>query len=232
MARPTKSFSLAWHSLRTVANAPARARTPRPAALPTLAGHGLVLRGWDEELVEKAARWREYGFPYQAFDLGGLRERHRARAFLAMRRETSTHRHFVACEDGEPVGRISVNLHDSAGLYLWSVHVPPEHEGRGICRRMMATLIEWLEEAYPARNFTLTTNTFAEHAHRAYRSLGFTIAESRWHHDREIAQALWTVPPEQRETIAQHIRFYNGRWEVRAYLMQRVHGAPMQGLDG
>jgi RimJ/RimL family protein N-acetyltransferase len=181
-------------------------------------------------MVAKVAQWRQYGFPYNAFDLGFLRDRQRARTFLATRREMSTHRHFVACEDGEPVGRVSVNMRDSAGLYIWSVHVPPDYEGRGICRRMLAALMEWLEEAYPTRDFTLTTNTFAEHAHRAYLSLGFTIVESRWHYDQEVAQSLWTVGPEQREPIAQHIRFHNGRWEVRAYLMQRKRGAPMRGF--
>ncbi|MGE5595405.1 MAG: GNAT family N-acetyltransferase [Hyphomicrobiales bacterium] len=194
---------------------------------PAIRGHGMELRPWDRELVEKMARWGERGFPYHAFDLGALRSPARARQELARTHEDGPHRHFVAVENGEPVGRVSVNLRDESGLYLWSVHVPPEHEGRGVCRRMLATLMEWLEAEHPGRDFVLSSNTFAEHAHRAYFALGFRVVETRWHYDRDIAQLLWKVPFEKREPIARHIRFHNGRWEVRTYVMQRPPGARM-----
>lgn len=193
-----------------------------PVAIP---GEGLVLRPWDWELTLQLAAWSERGFPYHAFDLGHLREPDRARRELEERRRDGPHRHFIACEDGVAVGRVSVNLRDPAGRYLWGVHVAPEHEGRGVCRRMLASLIAWLEQEHPGRPIVLTTNTFAEHAHRAYRALGFEILETRWHYDGDIASMLWRVPPEAREPITSHIRFHNGRWEVRTYLMGRSQGA-------
>jgi RimJ/RimL family protein N-acetyltransferase len=173
------------------------------------------------------ARWGERGFPYHAFDLGHLRNPNRARVELQRARENGPHRHFVAVEGGEPVGRVSVNLRDDSGLYLWSVHVPPEHEGRGVARRMLAALMTWLERECPGPDFVLTSNTFAEHAHRAYFALGFRIVESRWHFDREIAQQLWRVSPEAREPVARHTRFQNGRWEVHVHVMMRKPGTPM-----
>jgi len=204
-------------------------RPPAGALYPErIPGPGLELRPWDEELVTKMARWGERGFPYHAFDLGYLRDPLRARAELRRAREPGPHRHFIAVENGEPVGRVSVNLRDDSGLYLWSVHVPPEHEGRGVCRRMLGTLMTWLEREHPGHDFVLTTNAFAEHAHRAYKALGFRIVESRWHFDREIAQQLWRVPAEQREPIGPHTRFHNGRWEVQVYVMERKRGAPME----
>gem|GEM_PF-844532 len=206
-----------------------RAEPPYPERIP---GLGLELRPWDEELVRKMAHWGERGFPYHAFDLGHLRDPVRAQVELRRAREAGPHRHFVAVEDGEPVGRVSVNLRDEAGLYLWSVHVPPEHEGRGVCRRMLAALMTWLEKECPGQDFVLTSNTFAEHAHRAYFALGFRIVETRWHFDREIAQLLWRVSPEQREPIAKHVRFHNGRWETQVYVMVRERGAPMDLSNG
>lgn len=195
------------------------------ATYPTvIAGDGLELRPWDEGLVAQMAQWGERGFPFHAFDLGHLRDPMRARADLARAREAGPHRHFVACEGDTAVGRVSVNLHDRAGLYLWAVHVPPEHEGRGVCRRMMAALLQWLEEEYPGSDFVLTTNTFAERAHRAYQALGFRVAETRWHYDRPLAEQLWRVSREQRKGIEKHLRFHNGRWEVRTHLMARPQG--------
>lgn len=199
-----------------------RANYPAP-----IKGEGLVLRPWDAELVAQMARWQERGFPYHAFDLGALRDPEKAASMLKWAHEPGNHRHFVAVEDGVAVGRVSVNLRDAAGLYLWSVHVPPEHEGQAVCRRMLATLMRWLEENYPGRDFILSSNTFAAHAHRAYRALGFEVIETRWHLDREVAEELWHVSPEHRRSLADHIRFHDGRWEVRAYVFRRRRGAPV-----
>ena len=89
---------------------------------------------------------------------------------------------------------------------------------------LMAALIDWLETEYPGPDFVLTTNTFAERAHRAYQALGFKVAETRWHYDRPLAEQLWRVPREQRKAIESHLRFHNGRWEVRTHLMARPQG--------
>ncbi len=199
----------------------ATSTAPYPA---TIAGDGLELRPWDEGLLAQLAQWGERGFPFHAFDLGHLRDPVRAQAELRRAREAGPHRHFVACEGDTAVGRVSVNLHDRAGLYLWAVHVPPEHEGRGVCRRMMAALIDWLEREHPGPDFVLTTNTFAERAHRAYQALGFKVAETRWHYDRPLAEQLWRVPRPQRKAIEAHLRFHNGRWEVRTHLMSLPQG--------
>jgi ribosomal protein S18 acetylase RimI-like enzyme len=190
-----------------------------------LQGDGLVLRPWDTFLLDQMAGWSERGFPYHAFDLGYLRDPIRAANALIWAHEEGPHRHFIACEGDTAVGRVSVNLRDVSGLYIWAVHVPPEHEGRGVCRRMLTALMSWLEAETVGRDFVLSSNTFAEHAHRAYFSLGFEVTETRWHYDREIADTLWKVPPAQREPISRHIRFHNGRWEVRTYVMRRRRGS-------
>ncbi len=197
---------------------------PYPAAI---AGDGLELRPWDAGLVAQLAHWGERGFPYHAFDLGHLRNPARARAELTRAREAGPHRHFIACEGDTAVGRVSVNLQDRAGLYLWAVHVPPEHERRGVCRRMLAALLSWLEAEYPGPDFVLTTNTFAERAHHAYFVLGFEIGDTRWHYDRPLAEALWHAPREQRRAIEGHLRLRKGRWEVRTYLMVRPQRRPL-----
>lgn len=199
-----------------------------PPYPPLLAGEGLVLRPWDEELVAQMARWGERGFPYHAFDLGALRDPEVARAALARAQAPRPHRHFVACENGLAVGRVSVNLEDPAGLYLWSVHVPPEHEGRGVCRRMLAVLMRWLEAEVPGRSFVLTTNSFAERAHRAYRALGFEVESVRWQFDPDLAAGLWRASEEERQALEGHVRFVHGRWEVRMFVMRRQPGAPMR----
>jgi RimJ/RimL family protein N-acetyltransferase len=199
-----------------------RSSNSYPSEIP---GDGLVLRPWDDGLLEQIATWSERGFPYHAFDLGRLRDPQEAADMLRRTREVGPHRHFVAVEGETAVGRIAVNLRDEAGLYIWGVHVPEEHGGRGVCRRMVDTLVRWLEVRYPSGPaFLLSTNTFATHAHRAYRAAGFEVSETRWHHDREIAEALWKVSPEQRATISDHVRFHRGRWEVRVYLMRRPRG--------
>ncbi len=198
-----------------------------PAAVPILEGEGLLLRPWDADLIARMARWGEYGFPYHAFDLGYLRDPARATAELRERTAPGRHRHYVAVEAGEPVGRCSVNLEDEAGLYLWAVHVPPEHQGRGVARRMLAVLMRALEAEFPGRDFVLTSNTFAARAHRAYLALGFRITETRWQVDREIAERLWRVTEAERAPLARHIRFHEGRWQVRAYVFRRSPGAPM-----
>lgn len=194
-------------------------------------GHGLVLRLWDEELVDQMAAWTLHGFPYHAFDLDYLRDPDRARAALERMRQPRPHIHLVATERGMAVGRVSVNLEDVAGLYLWSVHVPPEHEGKGVCRRMLATLIPWLEVQHPGRQVVLTSNAFAERAHRAYRALGFQQTGTRWQYDRELAMGLTTCTPEQREEIAPYLRFSAGRWEVRSFVFARPAGLPVSSLD-
>jgi RimJ/RimL family protein N-acetyltransferase len=193
----------------------------------TIPGDGLELRPWEHGLVRQMAAWGERGFPYHAFDLGYLKDPERASGMLAWAHEDGPHRHFIACEGETAVGRVSVNLRDDSGLYIWAVHVPPEHEGRGVCRRMLSALMTWLEEKYPGPDFILSSNTFAEHAHRAYYALGFAIVETRWHYDREIADALWKAPHGLREPIAQHLRFQNGRWEVRTHVLRRRRGTPM-----
>ena len=197
---------------------------PYPDAIP---GEGLVLQPWDAGLVRAAGHWREHGFPYHAFDLPHLRTPAGVKAMLESARAPGPHRHFVAVADGIPVGRTSVNLRDVAGLYLWGVHVPPEHEGNAVCRRMLAALMRWLEPLYPGRPFVLNTNAFAEHAHRAYFALGFEMAATRWHYDRDLAERLWTVTRDERRTVSPYIRFHGGRWEVRTYTLVREPGVPM-----
>lgn len=198
-----------------------------PPYPPAIAGEGLVLRPWDEELVAQMARWGERGFPYHAFDLGYLRDPEAARAALERAQAPRPHRHFVACEGRTAVGRVSVNLEDPAGLYLWAVHVPPEHEGRGVCRRMLAVLMRWLEAEVPGRSFVLTANSFAERAQRAYRALGFRVESVRWQFDRDLAAGLWRASPEERRALEGHVRFAHGQWEVRVLVMRREPGAPM-----
>ena len=194
----------------------------------SIEGFGLELRPWDVDLIRQMAEWGERGFPYHAFDVGHLRDPAKAEAALQFGRQESPHHHYVACEDGRAVGRVSVNLRDVSGLYIWAVHVPPEHAGRGVCRRMLAALMAHFEEVRPdALEFVLSSNTFAEPAHRAYRALGFEVVETRWHFDKEIAERLWKVDPIQREPIARHIRFHSGRWQVRTYVLKRRRGAPM-----
>lgn len=196
--------------------------TPPPGYPALVAGDGLELRPWDTALVRQMAAWGERGFPYHAFDLGHLRDRARAEPALAFARQPGPHRHFVACEDGQAVGRVSLNTTDPSGLYLWSIHVPPEHEGRGLAKRMLTTLMAWAAPTFPGRDFVLTTNTFATRAHRLYASLGFETVEERWHFDAQIASALWKADPALRQPIAEHIRYTNGRWEVRIYTMVKA----------
>lgn len=200
---------------------------PHQPPVPVLEGEGLVLRPWDRDLVRQMAAWGEYGFPYHAFDLAYLRDPAAAEAALATHTAPGRHRHYVAVEAGEAVGRCSVNLEDVAGLYLWSVHVPPERKGRGIARRMLAVLMRALEAEFPGRPFVLTSNTFATHAHRAYLALGFRIIDTRWQVDRELAERLWRVTPAERAPLERHIRFHDGRWQVRAHVFRREPGAPM-----
>lgn len=204
-----------------------RVMTIRANYPPPIQGENLSLRPWDRNLVRQMARWGERGFPYHAFDLGSLRNPANAEQMLNWAHEPGNHRHFVAVEDGVAVGRVSVNLKDSAGLYLWSVHVPPEHEGQAVCRRMLAALMLWLERAHPGHDFILSSNSFATHAHRAYQALGFEIIETRWHFDRELADELWCRTPNERASLAEHLRFENGRWEVRAHVFRRKRGTPM-----
>ena len=202
--------------------------TAAATSIGSIEGFGLELRPWDADLVRQMADWGERGFPFHAFDLGHLRDPAKAEAALQFAHQKSPHHHYIACENGRAVGRVSVNLQDLAGLYIWAVHVPPEHAGRGVCRRMLAALIAHLELVHPeAPEFVLSSNTFAEPAHRAYRALGFEVVETRWHFDKEIAEQLWKVNPLQREPIARHIRFYSGRWQVRTYVFKRRRGAKM-----
>lgn len=205
--------------------------TSAPTVQPLIEGHGLTLRPWDRALIEQMATWGVRGFPYHPFDLDRLRVRGGIDAELERVTQAGPHRHFVACRDGVPLGRVSANLQDTAGLYLWAVHVPPEHEGKGVCRRMLAALMTALEQEFPDRPFVLNANSFAEHAQRAYAALGFEIKDTRWHFDLELAKELWRISPAERRPIAHHLRFLNGRWEVRTHLMERQSGAPMVIAD-
>ena len=189
-----------------------------------ITGEGITLLPWDEELMRQMAAWREHGFPYHAFDLSHLSDPAQAAAMLARTREEGRQRYFVACEGDRAVGRVAVNLRDASGLYLWGVHVPPEHQGRGVARRMLSAMMGWLEEEHPGPDFTLTSNGYAERAHRTYRALGFKVVETRWHYDREVAERLWRVSPRERDVVAQHIRFQGGRWQVRAHIFSRPQG--------
>lgn len=207
--------------------------TTAATSVAPIEGFGLELRPWDVDLVRQMATWGERGFPYHAFDMGHLKDPARASAALQFALEGGLHRHYVACEDGVAVGRASINLQDSSGFYIWAVHVPPEHEGRGVCRRMLAALMTSLESQRPyGPDFVLTSNTFAEHAHRAYQALGFEVVETRWHFDKELAERLWKVGPAEREPIARHIRFNAGRWQVRTHVMKRRRGARMDTSGG
>ncbi len=203
------------------------ASTPGQAIL---SGEGLELRPWDEDLVRQMGRWSAHGFPYHAFDLVHLRDRRRASAALASVREATVHRHYVACEDGRAVGRFSVNLDDPGGMYFWAVHVPPEHQGRHVCQRMMGVAIRAMEAEKPARDFVLTSHAFALRAHAAYFRLGFHIAETRWLFDQEIARELWKVGHDLREPIAPFTRMRNGRWEVQSFVMTRPGQRSREGL--
>jgi hypothetical protein len=154
--------------------------------------------------------------------MGKLKDPAEADRMLAFTNQPGPHRHFIAVEDGAAVGRVSVNLRDEAGLYLWGVHVPEEHGQRGVCRRMLAALMRWLEVSYPRpEGFILSSNAFASHAHRAYRAVGFDITETRWHYDREIAEGLAGATPERRAIVNPYIRFNRGRWEMRVHVMRR-----------
>lgn len=203
----------------------ARAEPPKTAPYPeSIPGEGLDLRPWDRELIAQLAGWGERGFPFRAFDLGYLRDRKRAESTLRWAHEDGPHRHFIACEGTTAVGRISVNLLDDSGLYIWAIHVPPEHEGRGVARRMLAALMRWLEEAIPERDFVLTANAFSERAHRVYFELGFEIVETRWQHDASLSEELWKVEAALRDPLVGHFRFHNGTWEVRTFVMRRPQG--------
>lgn len=192
-------------------------------------GFGLELRPWDADLVRQMAAWGERGFPYHAFDMGHLKDPARAADALQFAQQEGPHRHYIACEDGVAVGRVSINLQDTSGFYIWAVHVPPEHEGRGVCRRMLAALMTALESHRPyGPDFILSSNSFAERAHRAYHALGFELIETRWHFDKDLAAQLWKVRPADREPIARHIRFNAGRWQVRTFVMKRRRGHPME----
>lgn len=201
-------------------------RRPNPPAR-EISGYGLRLVPWNADLLAEMGRWGERGFPYHAFDLGYLRQPERVKSVLAWTEERREHRHYAAVENGVAVGRISVNLQDETGLYLWSIHVPPEHEGRGIARRMIAALMTSLEITHPGLDFILATNGFATPAHRVYHALGFTILETRWLVDEEIAKALWKVDKERRKPIMEHMRFAGRQWQVRQHLMVRRAGATM-----
>lgn len=197
------------------------------AKYPAIEGEGLSLRPWDAGLAEQMAAWSVRGFPYHAFDLGHLNDPAKRASAIANCRSDGPHRHFVAVEGGVAVGRVSVNLRDMAGTYIFAVHVPAEYEGRAVCRRMLSVLMRWLEKEHPRPSFILTANAFNDHAHRAYRALGFEPVETRWNFDREIADALWRVTPKQREPIQRFIRFQNGRWQVKTYIFRREPGTPM-----
>ena len=127
--------------------------------------------------------------------------------------------HFVACEDSVAVGRVSVNLEDPAGLYIWSVHVPPEHARRRVAYRMLTVLIKWLEGKYPNQEIVLTVNAFANHARRLYLSLGFTVRDTLWRFDQKLNEEIYQVSESSRHDLGDTVRLKNSRWEVMTYLM-------------
>lgn len=195
---------------------------------PIATGLGLDIRPWDEDLVAQMARWGRHEFPYSPFNLDGLADPEAAAARLKAVRESTTHHHYIACEGSSPVGRMAVNGWDSLGLYLWGVHVPPEYEGRGVCRRMLAVVMTHLEGSFPRNaDFVLTSHAFAHHAHRAYEALGFRAVETRWARDAALSTELLKLAPPERAPWDKYLRFNGGTWEVRSYLFRRKRGAPM-----
>lgn len=203
-----------------------------PPDYPELRGEGLALRPWDDELIASALGWQDHAFPYQAFNLGHTLDVGRAAELLANARAPGRHRHYAAVEGGVPVGRVSVNLEDPAGLYLWSVHVPPDHEGRGVCRRMLAVMISWLEYRHPTRSCLLNSSAFSLHAHRAYFALGFRITDAVWRQDAELQDAWRSATTDQQEAVRDHVRTVDGQMETRTYIMRRRRGARMDTGTG
>ena len=191
-------------------------------------GEGLELCVWDRQLLEQLASWGERGFPYGAFDLGYLRNRKEAEVALNFVLNGTKHLHFIACEDSVAVGRVSVNLEDPAGLYIWSVHVPPEHARRRVAYRMLTVLIKWLEEKYPNQEIVLTVNAFANHARRLYLSLGFNVRDTLWRFDPKLNEEIYQVSVNRRRVLEDTVRFVNNRWEVMTYLMV-FQGFPSKG---
>ena len=191
-------------------------------------GEGLELCVWDRQLLEQLASWGERGFPYGAFDLGYLRNRKEAEVALNFVLNGTKHLHFIACEDSVAVGRVSVNLEDPAGLYIWSVHVPPEHARRRVAYRMLTVLIKWLEEKYPNQEIVLTVNAFANHARRLYLSLGFNVRDTLWRFDPKLNEEIYQVSVNRRRVLEDTVRFANNRWEVMTYLMV-FQGFPSKG---
>ena len=182
-------------------------------------GEGLELCIWDSQLLEQLASWGERGFPYGAFDLGYLRNRKEAEEALNFALNGTKHLHFIACEDSVAAGRVSVNLEDPAGLYIWSVHVPPEHARRRVAYRMLTVLIKWLEGKYPNQEIVLTVNAFANHARRLYLSLGFTVRDTLWRFDSKLNEEIYQVSASSRHDLGDTVRLKNSRWEVMTYLM-------------
>ncbi len=207
--------------------------TATASTTPTLEGEGLELRPWDEGLALQMAQWGERGFPYAGFNLGYLKNAVSRAETLAFVHAQDQHRHFVGCREGIAVGRVSVNVEDRAGCYLWAVHVPPEREGQGIARAMLRVVCGWLRETYPEREVLLTTNSFAERAHRTYEAVGFEVVETRWQGDTALSGALLTLTHEERQPIESHIRFRNGRWEVRVDVMKlrELERGPRRGKE-
>ena len=182
-------------------------------------GAGLELRPWDRGLVKQLAAWGEHGFPYGAFDLGYLRDPKEAENALNFAIKGTKHLHFIACEDSLAVGRVSVNLQDPAGLYIWSVHVPPEHTRRRVAYRMLNVLIRWLVEKYPTKEIVLTVNAFAQHAYNLYLSLGFEMRDTLWRFDPKLNEEIKQASSDRRSVLKNRIRFINNRWEVMTYLL-------------
>lgn len=196
-------------------------KTAAGMELGPLPGEGLELRPWDAGVLREMAAWGERGFPFTAFDMGYLKDPARMADFAGWLEREERHLHFAACEDGRAVGRVSVNMRDPAGIYIWGVHVPPEHEGRGVCTRMLSALLAWLDERDGCGELVLSVNTFAHNARRIYERLGFHPAETRWLYDAVLDADLRRVSPGPRGPVEGHVRFRNGRWEVRTNLMRR-----------
>lgn len=184
-------------------------------------GNGLSLRPWDTATLRQMAAWDERGFPDSAFDMGFLREPARMAEFLDWLVRDERHLHLAAFEADRAVGRVSVNMRDPAGIYIWGVHVPPGHGGRGVCTRMLEALLAWLDARDGGSELVLSVNSFAHHARRIYERLGFLPAETRWQFDPALDAALRRLAPAQRSQVDGHVRFQRGRWEVRTTLMRR-----------
>jgi GNAT superfamily N-acetyltransferase len=101
-----------------------------------------------------------------------------ARAHWARIRSISSFRLLVAMVDGEIAGTYSLVFLDKLGKrgkrsgVVEDVGVPPQRQGQGIGRAMMAHALEECRKA-GCYKLALSSNVKREGAHRFYESLGF-----------------------------------------------------------